>query len=137
MDISLELSDIVKRIYETTGLKNLSSVASSIGMHKTAPTNWKAKNKIPGEVLIKIAEIHNCSIDYLVFGSSRIDNLNVFEEAFGNALTALVAAECIDVTDTYEPEIVREVMENMVQELEQRKPKSKIELLGSARVSRK
>jgi len=116
-------------------MSNLTAVARSIGMNKSAPGNWKAKNKIPGEVLVKIGETHNCSIDYLVFGNSRIGSLKIFEEAFGNALTALVAAECIDVTETYNPDIVREVMKNMVEELEKTKPVSKIDLLRRSRIS--
>lgn len=62
--------DIYVELCEVKG-STPSAVAQSIGLSNAIPTKWK-KGALPkGEILLKLAEYFNCSVDYLLTGKEK------------------------------------------------------------------
>lgn len=45
---------------------NNTALADLLGVDRKTLANWKKRGNIPAKVLLKLADIFNCSIDYLV-----------------------------------------------------------------------
>ncbi|HHD11465.1 MAG TPA: hypothetical protein ENK42_03410 [Deltaproteobacteria bacterium] len=61
-------SQIVRRMMESTGLKNESAVAKVLGVTPQALSNYKKRGKMPPNLVLKFAFMYGLSVDWLLTG---------------------------------------------------------------------
>ena len=65
-----------ERFCELCDLKSVkpNTVAATLGLSNSVTTSWKQRNSIPsGEILIKLADYFDCSIDFLVGRTDEVE----------------------------------------------------------------
>lgn len=62
--------EIYTELCESKNLKP-TTVAQNIGLSNAIPTKWKNGALPKGEVLLKLAEFFDCSVDYLLTGKEK------------------------------------------------------------------
>ncbi len=77
-------SQIVRRMLESTGLKNESAVAKVLGVTPQALSNYKKRGKMPPNLVLKFAFMYGLSVDWLLTGKGSMR----IEEKAGNTSTA-------------------------------------------------
>ncbi len=77
-------SQIVKRMMESTGLKNESAVAKVLGVTPQALSNYKKRGKMPPNLVLKFAFMYGLSVDWLLTGKGGMR----IEEKAGGVATA-------------------------------------------------
>lgn len=82
------LSDRLKRLRDRSG-KNQVTVATDLAVSQSTIGNWESGARTPdAQMLIRIADYYNCSLDYLL---GRTDNIH------GSAAPELTAKEELDI----------------------------------------
>ncbi len=76
-------SQIVRRMLESTGLKNESAVAKVLGVTPQALSNYKKRGKMPPNLVLKFAFMYGLSVDWLLTGKGSMR----IEEKAGNTTT--------------------------------------------------
>lgn len=67
------IGEIIKELREEEGLNQL-ELSKILNVHKGSISNWENNKRTPdADMLIKIADFFNCSVDYLL-GNTKIRN---------------------------------------------------------------
>jgi phage repressor protein C with HTH and peptisase S24 domain len=69
-----EVSAILERLKKTTETSNNSKLSSALGLNHSTVSTWKARNKIPYDILIDVSNNFNCSLDWLIKGEGSSTN---------------------------------------------------------------
>lgn len=81
----MELGSNIKSLRLSMG-KTQDEIAKSAGFEQSLYAKWEADKSLPGaENLVKLANVFNCSVDYLL-GREREDGLIVIDDS-SNALS--------------------------------------------------
>ena len=60
--------EVLDRIYEIVGVKNRNQLSQKIGKTPSTIAGWIERDKVPMDILYKIADKHNVSMDFLLDG---------------------------------------------------------------------
>lgn len=71
------LNEILERLYKSLNIKNDADFCRKYGIKKNTLSTWKARNKIPYELIDDIAEKENLSLDWLLHGKNNSQNENI------------------------------------------------------------
>ena len=71
-----DISQILERLKEVTKTKNNANLSIELGLKQSTVSTWKARNKIPYDVLMEVSEKLNCSLDWLIKGEKTSQNAN-------------------------------------------------------------
>lgn len=64
----MAVQEVLDRIYETVGVKNRNQLSQKIGKTPSTIAGWIERDKVPMDILYKIADEHNVSMDFLLDG---------------------------------------------------------------------
>ena len=90
------LNDILDRLYQSLNIKNDAEFCRKYGIKKNTLSTWKARNKIPYELIEKISDENNLSLDWILKGKSSQNETGEGEMYKGNEEKDPFCAEICD-----------------------------------------
>lgn len=70
--MSVKYSEVIERMRHAADLKNDSKVARSLGITPQALSNYKKREKMPSDLILKFSSIHGVSVDWLLTGEGEV-----------------------------------------------------------------
>ncbi len=96
----MAISEIMDRIYEVVGVKNRNQLSAKINKTPSTIAGWFERDKIPMDVIYKIADEYNTSIDYLVDGIHKNEYYDITDGYWIKKLSQKVGAgTSIDIAE--------------------------------------
>ncbi|XOB60695.1 helix-turn-helix domain-containing protein [Campylobacterota bacterium DY0563] len=74
-----EIEKILERMYEKLGISKDSEFCKKFNIKQSTVSSWKNRNSIPYEIIVKISQNANFSLDYVLKGKEK-NNINYKEE---------------------------------------------------------
>ena len=66
------MEQITERMLKSGSLKNYSALARKLGVTPQAISNYRVRNHIPSDLVIKFAGLYGLSVDWLLTGQGRM-----------------------------------------------------------------
>lgn len=70
--MELDYEKIINRMLISSGQKNASGIARSLGITPQAVSNYKKKGELPATLVIRFADVHSISLDWLITGRGEM-----------------------------------------------------------------
>ncbi len=71
------INEILDRLYKELGIKNDAEFCRKYGIKKNTLSTWKARNKIPYDLIDEITQNENLSLDWILQGRNNIQNKKI------------------------------------------------------------
>lgn len=69
--MSVPFNEVYDRMYDAVRFKNASALARSLDITPQALSNYKKRGTMPTSAVVKLAALHNLSIDWLLTGKGE------------------------------------------------------------------
>lgn len=71
--LSFDVNEVLDRAKEAIGTSSDAELSRHLGKYKTTVTNYRNRGSLPWEDLVRLAESHNLSLDWLLLGKGNKD----------------------------------------------------------------
>ncbi|MBI5560110.1 MAG: helix-turn-helix domain-containing protein [Deltaproteobacteria bacterium] len=70
--MSVKYSEVIERMRRAGNLKNDSKVARALGITPQALSNYKKRERVPSDLILKFSAIYGVSVDWLLTGEGGV-----------------------------------------------------------------
>lgn len=81
--------ETIERMFKLYSVRTMKELGEALSLKRGAVSNWNVRQSIPFEVLLKVAEEKNVSLDWLVYGKEKQHQLDTSERMLLTAFADL------------------------------------------------